>query len=98
MKCFGLSDTVIYYASTVESITLTPRIHVLFQLLVLSEGKIPFHNPIMKTMDLHFTDEDNDPALSREEWTVILTFDYLPQEARPEALTSKRARRTLATV
>ena len=64
----------------------------------LSEGKIPFHNPIMETVDLYFTDEDNDPVLSMEEWTVILTFDYLPQEARQEALTSKRARRTLATV
>ena len=62
----------------------------------LSEGKIPFHNPIMETVDLYL--EVHDPVLSLEEWTVILTFHYLPQEARPEALTSKRARRTLAPV
>ena len=64
----------------------------------LSEGKIPFNNPIMETVELYVTDEVHDPLLSMKDWTVVLTFDYLPLEPRQQALTSKRARRTLATV
>ena len=40
----------------------------------LTEGKIPFNNPSMETVD--FADDDNDPVFSMEVWTAGLTFDY----------------------
>jgi hypothetical protein len=59
-------------------------------------GKISFNAPILENIELYFTDELNQPITGMEDWTVILTFDYLPEEQRPGPTTSKRARRTLA--
>jgi len=56
-------------------------------------GKISYKQSILEQLELYFTDPQDLPVLGMTNWTLILTFDFIEEEERSTAMTSKRARR-----
>ena len=59
-------------------------------------GKIPFNMPILDEIEVYFTDKYGNIIDDIREFTCILTFDFSERLPTKEAMTTKRARRTLA--
>ena len=60
-----------------------------------SAGKVIYFMPIMKEIEIYFTDEWGDRVIHPLDFQMVLTFDFTIPEPVPEPLTSKRARREL---
>ena len=58
-------------------------------------GKISYKQSVMEQIEIYFTDRRNLPVMGLTDWTLVLTFDFIEDEEKPPAETSKRARRYL---